>query len=62
MIKEIKLWYYRNFIIIDFNKTIELNLQFCFNIYGDLINRLNCRSIYKDNKNRYYTVKQINKQ
>ena len=62
MIKEIKLWYYRNFIIIDFTKAAELNLKFCFNIYGDLINRLNCRSIYKDNKNRYYRVKQLNKQ
>lgn len=53
-----KLWY-RLFKVLDEKQALKLNLKFSHNVYGDLINLLNCRSIYKDDKNRYYRIAQL---
>ena len=55
-----KLWYYRNFKILSEKKALELNLVWYCNIYGDLINALNCRSIYKDTKGNKYRIHELN--
>jgi len=52
--KSIENWYLRFFKVIEKDKVEELNLIHVENIYGDAINHLNCRSIWRDSKNRYY--------
>jgi hypothetical protein len=60
--KEIKLFYYRAFKILTEKEAIELDLKFITNIYGDLINKYNCRSIWEDNKGRRYRVYELFKE
>jgi hypothetical protein len=50
------LWYIRTFKIISNQKARELGLKHWRNVYGDEINRRNCRSIWFDNKQREYRV------
>jgi hypothetical protein len=59
--KELKLFYYR-FKVITRLQALELGLEFRYNIYGDLINHLNCRSIWVDSKGRTYRVCELIKQ
>jgi len=59
MWKEIKLWYYRKFVISE-QKALELGLRWYCNVHGDKINYLNCRSIYKDDKYRFYKIEELN--
>lgn len=59
MIKNFKRWYKRIFGTYNKTECNELNLTFCFNIYGDAINRIGCRSIWKDSKGRYYRGEQL---
>jgi hypothetical protein len=49
------------FIIIDINEAKKRKFTFVENIYGDQINRLNCRSIWIDKKGRSWRVKQLHK-
>jgi hypothetical protein len=60
MIHEIKLWWFRNFKILSEKQALELKLNWISNVYGDKINYLNCRSIYVDNKNKYYRILELN--
>lgn len=54
-----KKWYLRTFCSID-NFTInELKLEHVENIYGDYINHIGCRSIWKDDKGRTYRGKYL---
>ena len=55
----IKLWWIRNFKIIEIERAKELGLTFAGNVYGDEINYLNCRSIWSDSKGRRYRVRQL---
>lgn len=57
---DMKKWYMRNFCIISNIKAIEMDLTHIENIYGDEINKLNCRSIWLDSKQRKYRVKNLN--
>lgn len=57
----IKLFYYRTFKVIPFGKAHDLGLTFKCNIYGDLINKINCRSIWIDSKGREYRVEGLYK-
>lgn len=57
--RELKLRWYRWFAVLPIEATKELNLTFVHNVYGDAINYLNCRSIWKDNKNRLYRVENL---
>lgn len=56
-----KNWWLRNFRVISNKKAAELNLVLHRNIYGDEINRLNCRSIWEDKKGRAYRVRNLKK-
>jgi len=57
--KIITKWYARLFKVISNEKAEEWGLTHFENIYGDAINHLNCRSIWKDNKGRSYRVEQL---
>lgn len=46
------------FCIIDIQEAKEKNMQFVFNVYGDSINKLNCRSIWRVG-NLEYRVRQL---
>lgn len=46
------------FYIIDIEEAKNKNMQFLYNIYGDTINKLNCRSMWKLN-NLEYRVRQL---
>jgi len=59
--KNLKLWWYRNFYIITNKKAEELKLIFWRNVYGDEINRRNCRAIWFDHKHREYRVRDLEK-
>jgi hypothetical protein len=54
--KELKLFYYRNFKVLTKAQALEFDLDFRYNLYGDEINLWNCRSIWKDHKGRIYRV------
>ena len=55
----LKLWWLRTFKVITNKKAKELGLKHQQNIYGDMINRLNCRSIWEDDKGRTYRVEHL---
>lgn len=57
--KAIKMFYIRLFKVITNEKAIEYGLTHFQNIYGDGINYLNCRSIWKDSKGRKYRVSSL---
>jgi hypothetical protein len=59
--KELKLFYYR-FKVISRLQALELGLEFRYNVHGDAINHLNCRSIWADSKGRTYRVCELIKQ
>ncbi len=58
-IKWIKLWTKRNFSILSTEECKSLKLIPAFNIYGDTINLMNCRSIWKDEMGRLYRCKNL---
>lgn len=55
-----KQWYARWFKVIGQKQAEEWNLTFFYNVYGDPINSMNCRSVWRDSKNRYYRVCELN--
>ena len=57
--KEIYLWWLRTFKVISNQKAKELELTHRRNVYGDEINKLNCRSIWTDYKRRQYRVEHL---
>lgn len=56
--KALKLFYYR-FKVISRLQALELGLVFSNNVHGDVINHLNCRSIWVDSKRRAYRVREL---
>ena len=56
---KIRSTYRRLFIVIDIKEAKERNLSFVGNVWGDEINKLNCRSIWYDDKKRRWRVKQL---
>ena len=46
--KKLKFWIKKNFGVLTKQECLDLGLEFGFNIYGDGINKLNCRSIWLD--------------
>ncbi len=50
------MWYARWFKVITNEQAKELGLVHVRNIYGDEINKINCRSIWEDAKGRKYRV------
>jgi hypothetical protein len=59
MAQQIKKWWARNFSVITIKQANEWGLIHIRNIYGDSINSLNCRSIWKDSKGRKYRVREL---
>lgn len=57
--RQIRLWWYRNFVRISQEKATSVGLSWYRNVYGDEINRLNCRSIWIDEKSRTYLIKEL---
>lgn len=54
MLGNIKLWFKKEFGILTIEECKNLNLSFCHNIYGDEINHINCRSIWRGEKGKSY--------
>ena len=58
----------RKWIVCQFGITIttkeakSLGLKFHQNVYGDLINRFNCRSFWKDAKGNIYHIRELQKE
>lgn len=50
--------YRQMFVVINIKEAKEKNLNFVRNVYGDEINKLNCRSIWSS-KNRSWRVEQL---
>lgn len=48
MFKKIKFWFKKEFGVLTIEECKSLGLLFHHNVYGDEINRLNCRSIWHD--------------
>ena len=59
MIRKIQLWWYRIFKILSTERANVLKLTWSYNVHGDYINRLNCRSIWKDSNGNEYRVKEL---
>lgn len=60
MRRKIKLWWIRlSDKILTEKEARELKLQFHDNIYGDLINLINCRSRWLDEKGNFYRVHEL---
>ena len=57
--KGLKLWWLRTFKVITNERAEGLGLKHLENIYGDMINRINCRSIWEDEKGRTYRVSNL---
>lgn len=55
----LKMWYARNFKVISAQQALRWKLEFDRGVYGDEINLLNCRSIWRDAKNRTYRVQEL---
>ena len=55
----IKKWYKRNFCTLNLKECELFNLTFYFNVYGDHINVLDCRSIWKDSKGKIYKCEEL---
>ena len=53
--------YRQLFVNIDIEEAQSQGFRFHRNIYGDEINQINCRSIWIDEKNRYWCVNQLKK-
>lgn len=54
-----KNWFLRVFCVVDLQYAREKGLIFVKNVYGDGINHLNCRSIWKDAKGRKYRISEL---
>ena len=51
--------YRQLFFAIDIEEARKRGFSFVGNVWGDEINRLNCRSIWRDDKSRRWRVKQL---
>ena len=56
---QMKEWWIRTFKVISKKDAEKRGLSFVGNVYGDEINRLNCRSIWRDSKMRRYRVDEL---
>jgi hypothetical protein len=60
--KRLIFWFKRHFGILTLEECNSLNLRFSENIYGDEINHLNCRSIWRDEKGKSYRCESLEEQ
>jgi hypothetical protein len=59
---KIKRWWTHRYKVIHREEAIKMGLKFHSNIYGDLINMYDCRSLWEDDKGRRYRVHELEKQ
>lgn len=59
LVSSFSLWWIRTFKVISNQRAKELGLRHRCNVYGDEINKLNCRSIWLDSKRRQYRVSNL---
>lgn len=59
MINKIKFWFKKEFGVLTIDECKKLNLTHCHNIYGDYINHINCRSIWRDEKGKSYRCESL---
>ena len=59
MINKIKFWFKKEFGILTIEECKKLNLTHCHNIYGDSINKLDCRSIWRNEKGKSFRCESI---
>lgn len=59
LIKKFKFWYKKEFGILSIEECQKFGLEFCHNIYGDNINHLNCRSIWRDKTGKSYRCESL---
>jgi hypothetical protein len=59
VISRLSMWWIRTFKVISNQRAKELGLRHWRGVYGDEINRRNCRSIWFDNKQREYRVSHL---
>lgn len=52
-------WWTRTFLVISKEKAKAKGLTFVGNIYGDEINYIGCRSVWRDKKGRRYRVVEL---
>lgn len=57
--REVKLFWCRFFCVITKKEAEKLGLKHLRNVYGDEINALDCRSIWKDKKGRTYRIHEL---
>jgi hypothetical protein len=57
--KKLRLWFKKEFGVLTMDECIKLGLEFCHNIYGDEINHINCRSIWRDKKGKSYRCESL---
>jgi len=60
--RRIYLWFIRPFKKFDIQFALDNNLKHRFNVYGDMINLLNCRSVWSDKNDNWYYVEQLHVQ
>ena len=53
------LWYKRTFCLLKEKEAIALKLRFYRNVFGDEINKLDCRSIWTDTNGNRYRVEEL---
>jgi len=54
-------WWISTFNVISAEKAIQMELIPIRNVYGDEINLINCRSIWKNKKGNTYRVRELQK-
>ena len=60
MTEKLRKWFICQFsITISTVEAIKLGLEPEFNVYGDMINRWNCRSIWRDQKRNVYRIAEL---
>jgi hypothetical protein len=52
--KRLKMWFKKEFGVLTLDECLKSGLVFCHNIYGDNINHLGCRIIWRDDKSKSY--------
>jgi hypothetical protein len=59
LLHNLKMLYLSIFKVITKEQAINLGLSFSCNVYGDEINKINCRSIWEDRKGNAYRVSEL---
>lgn len=52
--RSLSLWYRKEFGVLTLDECRDLGLEFSYNVYGDNINQMNCRSVWRNAKGKSY--------